>query len=284
MQNYKIQTGNTIFEIIFQAPSDNGDNISEYAKDAVKLHYHSAYEIFFAVGSPLNIFTIDENLEVNDSIVIIPPFINHYAICSDNILRFTFQIGEKNKSCSNLFGLFKGMSEENKLKIFHASDKITGNAAALSDALKFKTPTDVYKIQPLLSLIFLNIADLAVQKNYGEHKRDVENHQSNISAIDRIISLEYKNDINLTYLSEKIHLSARQTARIIKKNYNQSFSVLLLNRRLTVAAMLLSTSDMKISQIIEKTGFQTNNYFFSTFRKKYGVTPLAYRRGERDYK
>lgn len=153
------------------------------------------------------------------------------------------------------------MLKEKKPKIYHASAKIINNAVALSDALKFAAPTDIYKIQPLFSLVFLNIADLEVQKTGGEHKRDFENYQSNVSAIDRIISLEYKNDINLGYLADKLHLSERQTARIIKKNYNQAFSVLLLNRRLTVAAMLLSSSKLKISEIIEKTGFQTNNYF-----------------------
>ncbi len=223
MQNYKIQTGNTIFEIIFQAPSDNGDNISEYAKDAVKLHYHSAYEIFFAIGSPLNIFTIDEVLELKDSIVIIPPFFNHYAVCSDNIFRFTFQLCDKGKTGENLFSFLKHMLKGKKPKIYHASAKIINNAVALSDALKFAAPTDIYKIQPLFSLVFLNIADLEVQKTGGEHKRDFENYQSNVSAIDRIISLEYKNDINLGYLADKLHLSERQTARIIKKNYNQFF-------------------------------------------------------------
>ena len=44
------------------------------------------------------------------------------------------------------------------------------------------------------------------------------------------------------------------------------------------AEQLLRETKLPINQISEAIGIVNTNYFYSIFKKKYGMTPLAYRR------
>ena len=46
------------------------------------------------------------------------------------------------------------------------------------------------------------------------------------------------------------------------------------------AASLLIETKLPISQISESIGILNTNYFYSVFKKKFGMTPLAYRRSK----
>ena len=48
--------------------------------------------------------------------------------------------------------------------------------------------------------------------------------------------------------------------------------------RMKKAASLLVETKLPISQISESIGILNTNYFYSVFKKKFGMTPLAYRR------
>jgi len=54
----------------------------------------------------------------------------------------------------------------------------------------------------------------------------------------------------------------------------------LKDKRCVFAAMLLRTTDMSVSEIINEAGYENESYFRRLFRKKYGVNPLTYRKRE----
>ena len=46
------------------------------------------------------------------------------------------------------------------------------------------------------------------------------------------------------------------------------------------AVQLLEETKLPISQISEAIGILNTNYFYSVFKRKFGMTPLAYRRSK----
>ena len=75
-----------------------------------------------------------------------------------------------------------------------------------------------------------------------------------------------------------MHLSRKQICRIISREYGCTFSQLLQNKRLSNAVSLLKNTDMPIEQIAAATFGASSSYFYAVFRKKYGMTPLRYRK------
>jgi len=66
--------------------------------------------------------------------------------------------------------------------------------------------------------------------------------------------------------------------------YNKTKSVLgttphgLINqRRLGKAAILLNSSSITVSEIIDQTGFSSRTHFYDLFSKAYGCSPSEYR-------
>lgn len=50
--------------------------------------------------------------------------------------------------------------------------------------------------------------------------------------------------------------------------------------RLERAKELLDNSELKLKEIIDEVGFGSYPYFFSLFKKKYGMTPKEYQKGQ----
>jgi AraC-like DNA-binding protein len=52
---------------------------------------------------------------------------------------------------------------------------------------------------------------------------------------------------------------------------------LINQRRLSKAAILLKSSSMTVSEIIDQTGFTSRTHFYELFNKAYGCSPSDYR-------
>ena len=52
-------------------------------------------------------------------------------------------------------------------------------------------------------------------------------------------------------------------------------------QRLSMAEILLRTTDLQVAEISEQTGFSNQNYFCRAFKRKNHTTPVRYRKGNR---
>lgn len=99
----------------------------------------------------------------------------------------------------------------------------------------------------------------------------------------RYIKNEYRK-ATLTELSKLTYLSEPYLSKIIKELFGKGFSRLLLEERMNRAAELLKKTDMPIGAIIHSVGYENESYFHRAFKKLYGTTPLAMRKGRRSKK
>lgn len=85
-------------------------------------------------------------------------------------------------------------------------------------------------------------------------------------------------DLSLRMLADMAGLSPAYFGKIFAAQTTYSFNDYLTNTRMKKAEQLLLETKLPINQISESIGILNTNYFYSVFKKKFGMTPLAYRR------
>jgi AraC family 4-hydroxyphenylacetate 3-monooxygenase operon regulatory protein len=97
------------------------------------------------------------------------------------------------------------------------------------------------------------------------------------------LALEYMRanaggSVTIEDVADKLRISARQLQRVFKeKNGGRSFSSVLEDIRLEGVCRRLSEGDLTIDQIAVLEGYANGSYLHAVFRKRFGMTPSAYR-------
>ena len=104
-------------------------------------------------------------------------------------------------------------------------------------------------------------------------KRDVDFLNAALNVIDaNIDNTEF--DVNL--FCEKMGMSQTKLYRKLNSLVGMSITKFIRNTRLKKAAQLLWESDLSISEIAYKTGFNTPSYFTKCFCQEFGITPSEF--------
>ena len=84
----------------------------------------------------------------------------------------------------------------------------------------------------------------------------------------------------LTECAQMLGLSPTYLSRWICQHFGKSFKELLMNERFSVARDLLQTTDTPIGEIIVHIGYENSSYFHKEFKKRFCMTPNAYRKAK----
>lgn len=102
--------------------------------------------------------------------------------------------------------------------------------------------------------------------------------QSFISNVNKIVRDNIDNsNFTVEQLAEKLNISRVQLYRKMKAISGINISDFIQNKRLDEAKLLLRDSDLSISEIAYATGFSSPNYFSTSFKNKFGITPKKFR-------
>lgn len=85
------------------------------------------------------------------------------------------------------------------------------------------------------------------------------------------------NTVSLSCLAERAHMSPSYLIREFKKYYAITPIDFLINQRLDYARMLLSNTDMNISEIALECGYSSESFFSKQFKDHFKQTPTQYR-------
>ena len=91
----------------------------------------------------------------------------------------------------------------------------------------------------------------------------------------------FSQSINITQIAQSINLSERECLRCFQKTIGTTPIQYLLKYRISVAAQLLTTTDMPITMICDDTGFDSPSYFSKIFKRFMGCTPTFYRNSKK---
>ena len=83
--------------------------------------------------------------------------------------------------------------------------------------------------------------------------------------------------------AKALYLNHSYFCRLFKKTFGYPFEKYLLNYRLEQARLYLLDTDLSVTEIAFRAGFQSCSYFGKTFKARFRATPLAYRKMKTDF-
>ncbi|WP_299130654.1 AraC family transcriptional regulator [uncultured Winogradskyella sp.] len=92
-----------------------------------------------------------------------------------------------------------------------------------------------------------------------------------------IIENEIDTVDNIDILAKRVGINQNTLQRAFKSLYNSSIKEYITNHRIEKAKELLETTDLNITEITYKIGINSRSYFSKIFKKRYGLTPKAYK-------
>lgn len=90
------------------------------------------------------------------------------------------------------------------------------------------------------------------------------------------INAHLNEDLSLERLAHEVNYSEYYICRIFKKITNYTLTNYIIEKRISKAAYFLK-GDLPISKVAENVGFNNYSYFYKTFRKMMGTSPVDYR-------
>ena len=128
-------------------------------------------------------------------------------------------------------------------------------------------------LSQMLYLIITNNQDILQQENKSENK-DITRLKSMI----RYIHENYRDRIKLQHIAAAANVSERECLRCFKNTIGITPVQFLLKYRVSVAARLLTDSQLNITEICDNTGFDNPSHFSRAFRLYMQCSPTEFRK------
>lgn len=84
--------------------------------------------------------------------------------------------------------------------------------------------------------------------------------------------------VSLKRIAEKFNYSQTHISRLLKKSFHKGYLELIQNIRLQTAKDLLENTQFTMEEISNQVGVYDVSYLYKIFKKKYGLSPVQYRK------
>ena len=211
-------------------------------------------------------------------LLVIPPSAKHFTQrTSDYRLLFSYSIKEKT---------------QDKLAAFF-SKKITQNSIYFIPIIKnemkvyleelfyfFKNQKNTVAREVIPAILKIIFFHLFIYSGEPLEKNNEYSEESRYITISQIIaqSTTPGSNVSLQSIAETLNLSPKQASRMIYKYCGASLPAVITEEKLGYAAYLLTTTALPIAEIAYECNFSNENYFYLQFKKRFGCTPLRYRK------
>jgi AraC-like DNA-binding protein len=138
-------------------------------------------------------------------------------------------------------------------------------------------------VKPSDALLELKLKELVINILTGPHNPSLSTYfqsllDSEKPAIRQIMEANFNFNLSLEEFAILCHRSLSSFKRDFKKHFNVSPGKWLLTKRLEYAALLLKNSDLNNAQVVFECGFEDVSHFSKTFKEKFGVSPINFRK------
>lgn len=244
-------------------------------------HFHIYNEIHFIIAGKCELTTKDKTYSVKKGDVIVIPSnaLHDIKKCGDGFNRCVVGFSAKKiKNTSNecVYQKFFSQFENMNISIVHCCDF----EQLLSELIKHSGKDDLYNklVQKYyMQLLILKVAEM-LEKTENITFSQAQSDSCPTIIIEKYLSKACLNpDANLTELAKLLNLSKKQAERTIKNLTGKNFKKLLMMRRMSEAKELIERTDMKITQIATRVGYNSYESFYRAFMGFYGVSPKVFR-------
>lgn len=134
--------------------------------------------------------------------------------------------------------------------------------------------------ETILRQIIIRLTRMYHQKNTAAHaeiRTPMLTRAGLMPIIEDAFFYRY-HSLTLDDLARLLNLSVRQTQRLLRQNFGKTFSQKLIEARIAAASQYLLNTDLSITEISERTGFSSIEYFSGVFRRINGYSPRQFRK------
>jgi AraC-like DNA-binding protein len=247
------------------------------------IHHHDYFEVFYFLGNEMSYFIENKTFELNQfDLVFIDRYTYHKSKYANNSSRerIVTMFDESTLSIINdpdilqkikqLFR-YKKISFSGEHSIFLLSsfkDRLLP-AYATADSSIGQMKAKLILLEIILSIIewmekgIISVGEAAL--NTTKEKR--------ISKVISHINNNFAADMTLDLLASEFFIDKYYLCHTFKDVAGISIMDYINKKRLIEAERLLKYSDMHITEISSRVGFNNVSYFISLFNKKHGCTP-----------
>jgi AraC-like DNA-binding protein len=249
-----------------------GDKVPKKS-EGVSNNYHHRFEFVIVAESsgPVRIDQTSYMLEPGEGALIFPNQFHHYLDLNDSQAEW-------------LFLTFDIKNPEAIAELRNAPRSLDHRAVGLVDQIvsEYLHPggeaPDTLSISYHLSRLLLHLLDCPT---LPEERRDIHSSTSArdviLEKINRYVRDHLSEAVTISDIARELGYSVSHLRAVFRDRLGVSLGRYMRESRLSEAAQLLQTSDLKISAIGDQCGFESLYAFSRAFRKAYGIPPRAYR-------
>lgn len=244
----------------------------------VTRHWHESLELLFVLAGDVTVLTGDTQFTLSqDDMLLINSNVVH-ELHSESCVLIAVQIKLSRFDLpQNLVDFLyfdcnskTTPSPERFLPLKHIITSMLQINMAGSETALFRNRSLAYA---LLSELVQNFR---AEKPTSEH--NTQKHLDRLNNILRYIGEHYQEQLTLSHLAEREHLSAPYLSSFFEKYMGINFSTYYTNLRLEHAVRDLLYTDIPVEQIAAANGFSDPRAFVRAFKKKFNSLPSAYRK------
>lgn len=239
------------------------------------MHTHSCAELFFITGGHGYIHTQQERfpVAVNDLIVINTNVLHTETSGAASPLEYIVLGVEGLETLTGIEGYAL-------LHLCTEREELMSYLRLMLRELQERRPGCGLVCQNLLEIIVMRLLrreDISLSAAPTALKSSRE-----CDIVRRYIDNHFKENLNLDQLAALVHINKYYLVHAFKREYGVSPINYLISRRILESKYLLDDTNHSLAQISHMLGFSSPSYFSQSFRRTEGVSPLEYRRGQRN--
>lgn len=256
-------------------------------------HTHRYHELFFVKMGITQVTTLKgvQRFTAGDCFIV-PAGVPHYRrdISPDSLdlaydLRFAmFRVPDAPESAADIYGPLQKILE-------NADDvvKIPGGTALRHSVMAINAehlevlPFSELRLKAHLTALIIDMYRLLIDEeplhNAAAEPPEKPDRLDDLCVrIDFLINRRFAHPpLTIESVAEQLHLSVRQTERLIMKMYGKTFKRKLMEVRLKNARMVLRYTNAPIADVAKFCGYSSHSGLIKAFTDEFGISPAEYR-------
>lgn len=281
--NIKVSMGPVVFDILLDiAFTAEGLPLGQQIT-----HKHPVFEVHFITkGSGSCVVDgCDIPLQVGDVILVAPGVFHSFkgtAPAAKGYLQFTFSVKESYEDLfprTEAWEILESLSLQRNVKVIQLP-----NIFNLVDLIRHELDQNLFgcygKVQGLFMQLLIDILREASTSQGSREQQRIPlktKDESRTRIIDMFFERLISEQLRIEQLADELHLSIKQTQRVVRQLYGKPFKQLATETFIEVAKELLTTSKLTVQQIAERLGYAETRHFSRRFAQATGTTPNEYR-------
>lgn len=291
MQNCEIKTNENNEELV-----QHGDyefpcavyfsDIDIYTASEIAWHWHKEIEIVVLYEGNVSLETAKESiiLKKGEGVFINSEELHYFKKIGDEkcvLISYVFDkslvIGDKGSIIERKY--IEPLVQNKTLSLFKISETLSRKLEEVFFEYEDKKFGVEINIRNILSSVLLEII-IENREKLIEKKIYKNLDSQRIKGMLDFIQKNYSNELTLKEIGEAVFIGEREALRCFARTIGISPIEYLKKYRVKVAANLLTTTDLPVTEICIQCGFNSPSYFSKSFQRVFNVTPREYRKNK----